>query len=402
MPGVTSASCVRRGIIALCDGGDFFSGQRFAMEMVINGLKQRNWEVKVIKFPVVSRLIDGQNRHLNLLFSMLKQLPQVLAMWIKAGITSRGQILYVVVGQTPFSMIREGVPVLLKRWTEPQGVSVVSLHGSIFLQWEYHSLNARLLRFIAAAAQHVTVLSSRQVEYLALLGVDSKKLMVMDNTCLLPALSASELKQKHLQPSNSTNGKIHVLYLSSLIEDKGYIQFVEAIAKLAQNTTLPLEVTLCGRITFTRTEHELQQQFSTVNAARLWIESKIAEINCSKTVSMRWVNGATGSDKENLFKEAHIFILPSQYRTEAQPIVLLEALASGCAIITSRVGEIPATVSEETAILLDICTADSIANAIQSLTQDDDRIQMALRGINLFQDRFSYFSHIDRWERLLS
>jgi glycosyltransferase involved in cell wall biosynthesis len=42
-----------------------------------------------------------------------------------------------------------------------------------------------------------------------------------------------------------------------------------------------------------------------------------------------------GELKRRLFAEAHVFCLPTYYPYEGQPISILEAYASGCAVITT-------------------------------------------------------------------
>jgi glycosyltransferase involved in cell wall biosynthesis len=183
------------------------------------------------------------------------------------------------------------------------------------------------------------------------------------------------------------------------LETKGYVEFLEAISQLASNSQLPIAVVLCGKIV---DKKEDEHRFTNPYEARQWIEKQITQINQSDYIRLRWVNGAVGEDKAKLFQEAHIFVLPSRYLVEAQPIVILEALASGCAVITTKIGEIPTTVNEETAFLLDECSPAAIAEAIRELSHNQKRRQeLALNGLKLFQERFSYEKHIAQWESLL-
>ena len=42
-----------------------------------------------------------------------------------------------------------------------------------------------------------------------------------------------------------------------------------------------------------------------------------------------------GKSKEELLAQAHVFCLPTYYSYEGQPISILEAYASGCAVLTT-------------------------------------------------------------------
>jgi glycosyltransferase involved in cell wall biosynthesis len=50
---------------------------------------------------------------------------------------------------------------------------------------------------------------------------------------------------------------------------------------------------------------------------------------------MRYHGTVHGARKQELLREAHVFCLPTYYPYEGQPISILEAYASGCAVITT-------------------------------------------------------------------
>ena len=217
----------------------------------------------------------------------------------------------------------------------------------------------------------------------------------MDNTCDLAPLTGRECVRKH---GDTKTQSLRVLYLSNLLETKGYPAFVRAIDMLAARSDVRVEATLCGPIV--RMDDDVL--FASTEEVRGWLQSQIRRINDSGHVRLRWIEGAYGADKEALFRQAHVFVLPTRYPVEAQPLTILEALASGCTVVTTRVGEIPSTVSEKTAVFLDDTNPETIAQAIVDLYHDPERrTQLALNGLALFRERFSYERHIDRWEQIL-
>ena len=103
-----------------------------------------------------------------------------------------------------------------------------------------------------------------------------------------------------------------------------------------------------------------------------------------------------------MFREADIFVLPTRYAVEAQPLVLLEAMASGCAIVTTRAGEIPTILDEKSCIFLGECTTSALTLAIKSLIEDDaTRLRLCIAGNRRYVERFGIECHLDQWERLL-
>jgi glycosyltransferase involved in cell wall biosynthesis len=69
-------------------------------------------------------------------------------------------------------------------------------------------------------------------------------------------------------------------------------------------------------------------------------------------------------------RQADIFLLPS--RAEGFPNALLEAMASGAAVIVTPVGSIPEIVGEDCALIVPVNDAPALAAAIERLGVDED------------------------------
>ena len=154
------------------------------------------------------------------------------------------------------------------------------------------------------------------------------------------SVSDSFIEKKH----SDQNSPVHILHLSLLIESKGFPLYLEALEIIARrNLDRTIRAILCGPITFS----PYCKQFTSVEDKRMWIERKVELINriSNGLLTVEWIPGATGKLKQKLFEDSHIFVFPSSFPVEAQPIVLLEALATGCSIITSAAGEIPTTLN---------------------------------------------------------
>lgn len=82
-----------------------------------------------------------------------------------------------------------------------------------------------------------------------------------------------------------------------------------------------------------------------------------------------------------LYRSADIFVLPS--RIEGQGRVLIEALASGCVVIGTDVGGIPAIIShEENGLLIDPGSAKQLTKAVQRVLSDGDLARgLVTRGV---------------------
>ncbi|HEY6563482.1 MAG TPA: glycosyltransferase family 4 protein, partial [Pirellulaceae bacterium] len=386
----------RRRVCCIYGNAPGFSGQRFASEILIDGLRQRGWDVRVIKTPVKNRLEDRS--WLERIGHWIALGVQFLVAWCRCAVAAIGfDLLHVNLGQTPFSMLRDGFPLLLRGipGLRRQQRAIISLHGHVFMQWNFHTWEARFLRTLMRSASYVTILGPKQKDRLSQLGIPAEKIVVMDNTCLLSPISDQDCRTKH---ARSVDEPLCVLYLSNLIESKGYPEFVEAIRLMAQRSGREYRVVLCGK--FVRDAES--ERFTSVAAAADWLRERMREIHHRPGIRMRWVDGAVGEAKADLFRNAHIYVLPSRYRVEAQPIAILEALASGCAVVTTPVGEIPSMLSANAAVFVPEPTDEALATVLEELADDPERrVDLALRGLQEFRLRYAYDRHLDRWETLI-
>lgn len=106
-----------------------------------------------------------------------------------------------------------------------------------------------------------------------------------------------------------------------------------------------------------------------------------------------------GMDKEEFFKRADIFVLPSY--TEAFPLTVLEAMQYGLAVVASNVGGISGQVSDgltgyliggtESILTLDYKpNPQELSDAIEKLLNDMDRCRtMGQEGLKRYKQEFT-------------
>jgi glycosyltransferase involved in cell wall biosynthesis len=206
-----------------------------------------------------------------------------------------------------------------------------------------------------------------------------------------------QLREK-LDSLHTGRRPLRVLHLSSLIATKGFPAYLEALAELGARDSVAIEAVLCGKVTAS----EFQDRFAHAAAAESWIEETVAGINRGGRVRVRWVRGAVGREKEELFRQADVFVLPTRYAVEAQPIVLLEAMASGCAIVTTSIGEIPTILDDESAIFLEVGSTAEIVAALERLAGKTETVaRLASAAHRRFLENYELGRHLDGWEARL-
>ena len=266
------------------------------------------------------------------------------------------------------------------------------------MKWPKDALLTRLFLCYLRSAQKITVLGVRQQERLVSLGLAAEKIKIVPNTCELELIGDDQLTQKH-HPLEK-GGSIRLLHLSLLIESKGYPEYLEALEILADTPDCPpLDAVLCGPMAF----DSHCKRFTTPEDKERWINKKVHAIRSKADgkITIEWIPGAQGEKKRKLFNEAEIFVFPTSFPVEAQPLVLLEAMASGCAIITTTAGEIPSTLDRETATFIDAVSPEILGEEIRSLAVDWQRRQnMGKRGLYLMRNTFSIKNYGDNWENI--
>ncbi|MEM8678740.1 MAG: glycosyltransferase family 4 protein [Planctomycetota bacterium] len=358
-----------------------FSGQREAGEQIIRALEgEEGFHFFEIRLPGFPRTEGSLSALLRFVFRSIASFLRLI--WVAA--THRLDAMYVSLCQTNLLLRRELLLMWLVNLLQFRKLpTVISLHGSVFMTWNGDEPVARRFRKALSYADRVTVLGPNQEERITARFVKPGVASIMPNTCEVPLMSEAEIEQK--QREADANGHT-ILHLSTLMEPKGYLELIEALPSLQQAT----DTIICGKLVSTRYD----ERFAQLADARRWIKEQ------QEKLGFRWLEGAYGDAKSELFAKATLFVFPSRYPVEAQPLVLLEAMASGCAIVTSTVGEIPSILGED-AVYLDAVTPADVSDAINTLLADTPRrVRLALGGHQRFISSYTLENYRENWRTL--
>lgn len=153
--------------------------------------------------------------------------------------------------------------------------------------------------------------------------IDSSKIFTVpncvDNEYLLPQ-SLIERKIDNLE----NNATLHILYLSNFIESKGFKDVLN-LAVIAKNAKKNLHFHFAGKF-YKEEDHIFTQNF-------------IQQNQLQEYVTFHGI--VSGKNKNELLQQCHIFILPTRYPNEGQPISILEAMGNAMNIITTNHAGIP-------------------------------------------------------------
>ena len=154
----------------------------------------------------------------------------------------------------------------------------------------------------------------------------------------------------------SDNQPTVVLFVGSLQEGKGVLEVLRTAAILRQRGMgQDFRFRIIGRW--------IAKQFE-ADARRMLDELQLQGM-------VDFPGQLTGDEKWRAYSEADVFFFPTHYESEAFPLVLIEALACGLPIVTTRWRGIPDLVGDcEAATLCDIRSPEQFADALQHQRRD--------------------------------
>ena len=170
-------------------------------------------------------------------------------------------------------------------------------------------------------------------------------------------------------------------YIGGLTELKGVTQFVEAIPLILKNRP-DIGFLICGD-----------------GPCYKEIEHIISKYDDLKKVKLnRWVQH---SEVPKYLNQLKLLVLPSQ--TEGLPNIVLEAMACGTPVLTTRVGAIPDVIKDgETGFLLKSNDPKHIADKIIELLNKPELLEkVSINAYNYVRENFSYEKTLQAWRKIL-
>jgi len=362
--------------------GSTLTGQELASRQIVELLADKNCRFRTVKLPVFDR---SRRWSIVYLFCFFKQIAYVWWRFFALPV-NRPAVVYLNLGQSFKALVCDGSPFLLCSFVKPSVKCVISLHGHFFCTWRVHDLKLRLFVQILRRANLITVLGPAQRQRLVELGIRAEHVYIVNNTC--------ECAIQPAKASAKKNRSLNLLYLSNLIEAKGYKDYLLALLHISRVAYCPAHIhaVLCGKLITTSLDGR------NVNSNdEAWIRQTIETINESYFIDAVWAQDAYGPDKAALFSSTDIFVYPS--RVDAQPIVLIEAMASTCAIIASDVGEIPTMLDGNAGLVLRNCTPELVAESILDLINNRSKLdELKHAALIRYESKFSRAAYKAVWQ----
>jgi glycosyltransferase involved in cell wall biosynthesis len=163
--------------------------------------------------------------------------------------------------------------------------------------------------------------------------------------------------------------RLRIVFLSNLMIEKGILELLEALEMLEEQN-IDYQAKIAGNI-----EVANKKRFITIFK------------NLKFTEYLGVVNG---EQKKELLEWSNVFVLPTYYKMEGQPISIIEAMATNNLIITTKLAGIMDIIQEKNGYFVEKRSAKSIADKLKFISENKEVIaSISGRNKRLFLERFT-------------
>ena len=357
-----------------------YCGHSIMTQHAIETMHSEGYTVKVFDLASVGR--TGRSG----VFSV-RRLVEVLGLVARLSaclVVRRPALVYVTPAQSTLGAIRDLVVTTVLTCS---GVPyVLHFHGAHFRE-RYESMGpllGRAFRLMLAKARSLIVVAD------AFKG-QFTDLVSPDRIFLVPNCVAGDIfpLDKELQLKLDTiderhKDSLHVLFLSNLTRAKGVFDAIEACRLLISNG-IYVCFTFAGEWPADHTREGVE---------------RLVE-NYGLQENVRFAGVVTGQAKRELLQNADVFILPSY--NEALPVSILEAMAWGLPVVTTKVGAIPELITDgENGFLVEPGDVEALVNRLRDLSSSPDlRRSMGIRNARIARDAYTVESFSKSFLRVI-
>tara|TARA_R110002049_G_scaffold279955_1_gene459179 strand:- start:124 stop:1185 length:1062 start_codon:yes stop_codon:yes gene_type:complete len=284
--------------------------------------------------------------------------------------------VYLTTSRSVVGFIRDGL-FILTCWLFKVRI-VNHLHGADFISFR-DSLSCpfkKVVDFVYSKIDTSIVLMPEMKEQYQM--YEGMKVVSISN-CAPPT---SNLLKKH-------SNVFKILYLSNIMYSKGILFLIEAVDNLIKEGA-DVQLTIAGT--------PMGDEHMTSEKIQLFFEEKIKGKDY-----IEYIGTVSGIAKEQLLADSDVFVLPSFYRTEAQPISILEAMQSGSAIITTNHNYLSDLINSNNGFAIEPRSVKGIESSILELINDKNRLEkISAYNKNYAKKYYSLETYVNELSKVLS
>jgi glycosyltransferase involved in cell wall biosynthesis len=328
---------------------NIFSGQAMMFDALIDFLQESNFSLTVV---------DLTSKYTNIQvgrFSVKRTLEYFAIIFgaIKSFYKCRGGLLYITTAQTKAGFLRDLV-----------FVNLAILFNYRILMQQFGSNFGSFYNGLSPFLKFLVRNTFNKGSYIVVEGELTKQQFSMLTDYERKVVSITNgLPEKNLLSSNkgktySADQAFNLIYLSYMIESKGYWDVLKAVRILVQEHKKSVHCVFAGAFKHSIDTEMHQDELEAANAFKQYV----ADHNLQPHIT--YCEGLMGGAKAHAFLKANVFLLPSYFKFEGQPVSILEAMAYGAVPIVTNYRMIPNMVTKDVGLFVEPKSPEQIAQRI--------------------------------------
>lgn len=320
---------------------------------------------------------------------LYETLSVIFKVW-RCLLSNRIDSIYLTKGSTKNGFLRDLLILCLRNFFSKRTRFVVHLKGGNYDAF-YYSCGAMLkyfVRFFLRGTSCIVVLGKSLTAMYDFMPSLQSKIVVVENAL---TFDCDSIISKERTPV------VEVLFLSNLIHSKGCYDLLDACKILLGRGVTNFQLTYAGQFMGSPDD---PADFDLEKRSQIFLED-IEQSPLSKHVV--YVGVVSGDAKKEMLLKARIFVLPTQYHVEGQPVSIIEAMAYGCAIVTTKYRSIPdITIENKNAIYVEYGNPESIADALEKLLKNNELLeQYSEFSREIYEAKFKWETHLERMKKAI-
>ena len=350
------------------------TGVSLASQMLFEGLK-KNHTIKKVNM-IVDKSFGNLSDQGKVSFSkLMKSVYKIYHCVFKVICSSGLDTIYITPGQTVAGYLKYAPIMWAARIRKIP--CFIHIHGGYF-RTMYDGLRGWNKRAVDNSLKGLAgaIVLGPSLRYMFEDLVPNDKIFVCENG-VEDEIFATEEEIRQKIERYKTDDTIRIVYLSNLMESKGILDLFEAV-KMLRNRGEKIHLDVAGAI-------------------EPVIEARVREYLSELGDAVTYHGVVKGKKKKELLLNNYIFCLPSKHPYgEGQPISILEAMANGCAIVTTDHGGIRDIVNEECGVFVKKHDPQSIAEAFSERIYQESVILRTWKEANAKYRADKFCERIER------
>lgn len=347
---------------------NIFTGQSTMFDGIVKFAKEDNNIVDVV--DISTKLGFGK---VGRIFDYIGILIHIVCKCI----FSNYDIVYITTSQSKFGFYRDYAMIHICKFFHKKVIT--HQYGGNYKQM-LKAMNSKDLGRLKKMIDYVSAIiveGDYMKEQFAYFNGYKSKVIVIPNGLPIEGLNIGHSKM--IEP----NKPFRLFYLSNLIYSKGYFDVLKAVNLLVNKYHKNIECVFAGKFM-----PAADDKYSGISN-KYDFDKYVRENNLTDNVE--YYSGVYGAEKDINFLKSNVFVLPTYYINEGQPVSIIEAMAYGCVPIVTEYRHIPMMINNSNGCFVEAESPESICEVILQLLDNPNVYEKkSSQAITDYMEKFKF------------